>query len=551
MKQESFIEKIEQSIVRHWDRPSLSDYHQGPITFEEVGKRIARLHILFEHCGVKDKDHIVLCGRNCAAWAISYMAIITYGAVAVPLLHEFKAQNVEHLVNLSNAKLMIVGDMVWEEIDPNNLPNVNAIIQLQGIKLVYCKDEKYRQAYETLEEKFLQKYPNGFTKQDVVYRREDINSVALISYTSGTSSASKGVMIPYRALLFNFNFASRVITNLNEYSNSISMLPMAHLFSMSFELIYEFYCGTHIHFLTRVPSPKIVMEAFADIKPDIIISVPLIMEKIYKSKLKPILDKRLTKVLLRTPVIDKMLLNKIQTLLHTGFGDRFYEVIIGGAALNQEVEAFLKKIGFRYTVGYGMTECAPIVCYSDWKDVKLYSCGKVVDGCQIKIDSPDSKRIPGEILVKGDNVMLGYYNNPQATNEAFKDGWLRTGDLGIIDQDGYLFIKGRIKNMILCSNGQNIYPEEIEDRLNSMEYVNEALVLEKENKLVGLINLDQDKLDRDGITRDSYPSIIEQIRLDTNKELPAYEQLAKLYIQPEEFEKTPKRSIKRYMYTHE
>ncbi|MBO6117691.1 MAG: AMP-binding protein [Bacteroidales bacterium] len=550
MEYKSFIADIEQSIIDHWGRPALSDYKSGPITFSQVGERIARLHILFEHCGIKEGDHIALCGRNCAAWAISYFAVLSYGAVAVPLLHEFKAQQVEHLVNHSDCKLVMLGDVVWEGVDADNLPDIHAVVVMQGFQLVYCKDDKYQQAFDNLTKLFKKKYPQGFSAKNVKYRREKPEDLALINYTSGTTSASKGVMVPYKALMGNQIFADRVITNLNEYSNSICMLPMAHMYGMSFELITEFRRGTHIHFLSRVPSPKIVAQALSEVKPDIIISVPLIIEKIYKTKLKPILDKRLTKTLLRTPYIDKMLLSRIQKELHTAFGENFYEVIIGGAAINQEVEAFLKKVGFRYTIGYGMTECAPIICYADWKDTKLYSCGKAVDELEIKIDSPDPSNIPGEVLVKGDNVMLGYYKNEEETAKVIKDGWLHTGDLAVMDADGYIYIKGRIKNMILSANGQNIYPEEIEDKLNSMEYVNEALVIEKEGKITALVNLDLEKLDRDKVDRNSYNEILEQIRKDTNAELPAYEQISQIFIQVEEFEKTPKRSIKRYMYTH-
>ena len=550
MENQSFIANIEQSIITHWDRPAFSNYKQEPITYREVGERIARLHILYKNCGIENGDHIALCGRNCVEWAIAYFSILTYGAVAVPLLHEFKPQNVEHLVSHADCKLLIVGDVVWEGINEDNLPKVNAVIQFQGFQLVYCKDDNYRKAFENIKTEFQKIYPHGFSKEDVKYYRENPEDLALINYTSGTTSLSKGVMIPYRAIMGNFNFAGRVITNLNEYSNSICMLPMAHMYSMSYELIYEFIRGTHIHFLTRVPSPKIVAQAFADIKPDIIISVPLIIEKIYKNKLKPILDKRLTQVLLKTPMIDKMLLKRIQTAMHLAFGEKFYEVIIGGAAMNKEVEAFFKKINFRYTIGYGMTECAPIICYADWKETKLYSCGKPVKEMEVKIDSPDPEKIPGEILVKGQNVMLGYYKNEQATKEALIDGWLHTGDLGIMDKEGYLFIKGRIKNMILSSNGQNIYPEEIEDKINSMEYVNEALVVEQDGKITALVNLDYDKLDRDQIKRSQYSDILEQIRQDSNKELPSYEQIAQIFLQPEEFERTPKRSIKRYMYSH-
>ena len=550
MENNSFIADIEQSIINHWGRPALSDYKSGPVTFSQVGERIARLHILFEQCGINQGDHIALCGRNCAAWAVSYFAILSYGAVAVPLLHEFKPQQVEHLVNHSDCKLIILGDVVWEGVDADNMPDIHAVIVMQGFQLVYCKDEKYQKAFDNLSKLFKKKYPQGFSAKNVKYRRENPDDLALINYTSGTTSASKGVMIPYKALIGNQIFADRVITNLDEHSNSICMLPMAHMYGMAFELITEFRRGTHIHFLSRVPSPKIVAQALAEVKPDIIISVPLIIEKIYKTKLKPVLDKRLTKTLLRTPYIDKMLLSRIQKELHTAFGENFYEVIIGGAAINQEVEAFLKKVGFRYTIGYGMTECAPIICYSDWKDTKVGSCGKAVNEMEVRIDSPDPEHIPGEIIVRGDNVMSGYYKNEEETSKVIIDGWMHTGDLGIMDKDGYLFIKGRKKNMILSSNGQNIYPEELEDKLNSMEYVNEALVIEKEGKITALVNLDLDKLDRDKIDRTEYDNVLEQIRKDTNAELPAYEQIAQIFIQAEEFEKTPKRSIKRYMYSH-
>ncbi len=550
MENKSFIADIEQSIIKHWGRPALSDYKSGPIPFSQVGERIARLHILFEQCGIQQGDHIAICGRNCSAWAISFFAILSYGAIAVPLLHEFKPQQVEHLVNHSDCKFAILGDIVWEGVDADNFFDVNAVLLMQGFQLVYCKNTKYQQAFDNLQKLFKKKYPNGFSVKNVKYRREKPNDLALINYTSGTTSASKGVMIPYRALIGNQIFADRVITDLNEYSNSICMLPMAHMYGMSYELITEFRRGTHIHFLSRIPSPKVVAQALAEVKPDIIISVPLIIEKIYKTKLKPFLDKRLTKTLLRIPSIDKMLLTRIQRELHTAFGENFYEVIIGGAAMNQEVEAFLKKIGFRYTIGYGMTECAPIICYADWKETKVGSCGKAVDEMEVKIDSPDPTKIPGEILTRGVNVMLGYYKNEEETHKVLQDGWLHTGDLGIMDKDGYVFIKGRKKNMILSSNGQNIYPEELEDKLNSMEYVNEALVIEKEGKITALVNLDYDKLDRDGVGRDSYNVILEQIRKDTNAELPAYEQIAQIFNQAEEFEKTPKRSIKRYMYSH-
>ncbi len=550
MEEISFIADIERSIINNWGRPALSDYKSGPIPFSQVGERIARLHILFEHFGINKGDHIALFSRNCASWAISFFATLTYGAVAVPILHEFKAQTAEHLINHSDCKLLIVGDMAWENIDAENLKDIHAVILMQGFQLVYYKEEKYKQVFDNIANLFKKKYPKGFQKKDVKYKYENPEDLALINYTSGTTSASKGVMLPYRSLIGNQELADRAITNLDSTTNSICMLPMAHMYGMSFELITEFRRGTHIHFLSRVPSPKIVSQALETIKPDIIISVPLIIEKIYKTKLKPILDKRLVKTLLKTPYINEKLLKLIQTGLHTAFGENFYEVIIGGAAMNYEVEAFLKKIGFRFTVGYGMTECGPLICYADWKETKLGSCGKAVDEIELRIDSADPQNIPGEILVRGKNTMIGYYKNEEETAKVLKDGWLHTGDLAVMDSEGYVFIKGRIKNMILSANGQNIYPEEIEDKLNSMEYVNESLVMDKDGKITALVNLDLDKLDRDGFKRDQYNDVLEQIRKDTNKELPSYEHIAQIFIQAEEFEKTPKRSIKRYMYSH-
>ncbi len=419
---------------------------------------------------------------------------------------------------------------------------------MQGFDLVACNDEHLREVYSNLDSEFEKKYPNGFKQEDVNYKRDDLDTLALINYTSGTTSISKGVMLSYRSLLSNYMFASEVLPNLKAGDRVISMLPMAHMYGLQFEIIFEFIKGIHIHFLTRIPSPKIVAEAFARVKPDIIISVPLIIEKIYKSKLKPILDKKKMKLLLRTPIIDSMVKSKILEQLTESFGSKFYEIIIGGSAFNREVETFFKKIGFPHTVGYGMTECGPIICYADWKEHKLGSCGKAVPRMEVKIDSPDETKIAGEILVKGANVMMGYYKNEEATKAVLgEDGWLHTGDLGIKDKDGNVYIKGRSKNMILGPSGQNIYPEEIEDLLNSMELVNESLVKDENGKLVALVYLDQDYIDSHNITL-SQEEIINQIKNQANQTLAAYEQLSAIYLQEEEFEKTPKRSIKRYIY---
>lgn len=548
MYTDSFIANVAVGIKENWDLPALSDYKKEPIYYREVAAQIAKIHLLFEQSGVEKGDKIVLCGRNCSSWAVIFFATLTYGAVAVPLLHEFKSDSITHLVNHSDGKILFVGDVVWEGLIAENMPKLSAIIQMQDFDLVGCNDEKFRSVFDNLESEFTKKYPLGFTKEDVNYQRDNLDTLALINYTSGTTSVSKGVMLSYRSLLSNYMFACEVLPNLKPGDKVISMLPMAHMYGLQFEVIFEFIRGIHIHFLTRIPSPKIIAEAFARVKPDIIISVPLIIEKVYKTKLKPIVDKKSMKVLLRTPVIDTIIKNKILTTLTESFGGKFYEIIIGGSAFNREVETFFKKIGFPHTVGYGMTECGPIICYADWKNHKLGSCGKAVPRMEVKIDSPDETKITGEILVRGANVMMGYYKNEEATKAVLtEDGWLHTGDLGIKDKDGNVYIKGRSKNMILGASGQNIYPEEIEDLLNSMELVNESLVKEENGKLVALVYLDQDYIDTRNITL-SQEEIINQIKTQANSSLAAYEQLSAIYLQEEEFEKTPKRSIKRYIY---
>ncbi|MEE1226926.1 MAG: AMP-binding protein [Bacteroidales bacterium] len=548
MYTDSLIANVAVCIKDNWDLPALSDYKKEPIYYREVAKQIAKIHLLFEQSGVEKGDKIVLCGRNCSAWAVIFFATITYGAVAVPLLHEFKSDSITHLVNHSDGKILFVGDVVWEGLIAENMPKLSAIIQMQDFDLVGCNDEKFKSVFDNLESEFAKRYPLGFTKEDVNYQRDNLDTLALINYTSGTTSVSKGVMLSYRSLLSNYMFACEVLPNLKPGDRVISMLPMAHMYGLQFEVIFEFIRGIHIHFLTRIPSPKIVAEAFARVKPDIIISVPLIIEKIYKSKLKPILDKKKMKLLLRTPIIDSMVKSKILEQLTESFGGKFYEIIIGGSAFNREVETFFKKIGFPHTVGYGMTECGPIICYADWKNHKLGSCGKAVPRMEVKIDSPDETKIAGEILVKGANVMMGYYKNEEATKAVLgEDGWLHTGDLGIKDKEGNVYIKGRSKNMILGASGQNIYPEEIEDLLNSMELVNESLVKDENGKLVALVYLDQDYIDTRNITL-SQEEIKNQIKTQANQVLSSYEQLSAIYLQEEEFEKTPKRSIKRYIY---
>lgn len=550
MNRYSFNANIQESLVSHWDFPALTDYSSDPLLFSDVAIQIAKFHIFFEHCNIKRGDKIAICGKNSANWAISFFSILSYGAVAVPILNEFKGDAIHNLVNHSEAKILMVGDVVWEVLDESKMSNLHAIVQLQDLVLMACNDKTYQNAFENIEEDFKKKYPKGFSRQDISYVVDNYDELAVINYTSGTTTLSKGVMLSNRAINSNLQFAVDTMPFMQPGKNIISMLPMAHMYGLSFEIIFPFIAGVNIHFLTRVPSPKIISEAFARIKPDLIISVPLIIEKIYKSKLKPIIDKSYMRLLLRTPFVDNLLHNKIHEQLNQAFGGRFYQVIIGGAAINQEVEKFFRKIGFKYTIGYGMTECAPILNYADWSTFKEGSCGRAVDRMQIKIDSEDPQNIVGEILAKGENVMMGYFKNPEATKSAFtSDGWFKTGDLGLIDKEGNLFIKGRIKNMILGPSGHNIYPEEIEDILNSTPYIQESIVLEKDNKLVALVYLDQELLSKEKIDLARSKHIMGVIRQEINKQLPVYSQISYIFIQEEEFEKTPKRSIKRYLYT--
>jgi long-chain acyl-CoA synthetase len=481
---------------------------------------------------------------------VVFLACLTYGAVPVPILHEFKPGNVHHIVNHSDSRVLFVGDMVWENLNGSEMPNLEAIILINDFSLVSSKREQITETRERLNEMFGKKYPKSFGPNDICYHQEESgDELAMINYTSGTSGFSKGVMIPYRALLSNVLFGQEVMPHMNNKSNVVSMLPTAHMYGMMFEFLFEMILGAHVHFLTRVPSPRIIMEAFAAIKPDIIISVPLVIEKIYKQKLQPILNKMSMKVLLQLPFIDQLLEQRIKDELVKTFGGKFYEVIIGGAAFNREADEFFNKIHFPYTVGYGMTECAPIISYAAWDKAKLFSCGKPAPRMEIRIASSDPRNIPGEIQVKGANVMLGYYKNEEATAESFtEDGWMRTGDMGIIDEDGYLFIKGRCKSMILGPSGQNIYPEEIESAINNMPYVIESLVIDADGKLVALVYPDMELAEKDGLDRDAVLKKMEENIAAVNVDMPNYSKIAGVRLVPEEFEKTPKKSIKRYMY---
>ena len=544
------VNKIfEAGFKKNWERPAISNYQGVTLKYGDVARRMEKLHIMFEECGLQKGDKVAICSRNQANWAVSFLATMTYGAVPVPLLHEFKSSNIHHLVNHSEAKILFVDDVIWEGLTETEMPELHAIIQVNTFKLLYAKDEKIVQAREHLNELFGRKYPMSFTPEALNYYEDSADELAIINYTSGTSGFSKGVMIPYRAVFSNIEFARTVLPGLDHTKSVVSMLPSAHMYGLMFELLYELSVGAHVHFLSRVPSPKIIMQALSEVKPYVIIAVPLVIEKIYKSKVKPILEKEGIKVLMKLPVLRQVVMEKIRTELVNAFGGEFYEVIIGGAAFNKEVEAFFKKINFPFTVGYGMTECAPIISYDDWKVEKLYSCGKAAPNMEIRIDSSDPVNVPGEIQVKGANVFLGYFKNEEATNEVLTDdGWFKTGDMGVMDAEGSLFIKGRTKCMILGPSGQNIYPEEVETVINSQPYVIDSLVVEDNGGLTALIYPDFQQGSRDGMNQETFVKYIEGTLVDLNKELPNYAKLKKIEVMSEDFERTPKKSIKRYLY---
>ena len=548
----SFNELIEKSIIDHWDRDALTDYRGATLQYHDVARKIEKLHIMFENSGVVKGDKIAICGRNSSHWAVAYLATLTYGAVAVPILHEFTSDQIHNIVNHSDAKLLFVGDVVATVIDATKMPKLEGIIYIPDYSLLVSRTDKLTYAREHLNEMFGKKFPKYFRKEHVSYYHEESpNDLALINYTSGTTGFSKGVMIPYRAVWSNFDFACQAMgKHLNKGMNFISILPLAHMYGMAFEFTYEFLTGKHIFFLTRVPSPAIIAQAFSDIKPSIIVAVPLIIEKIIKKKVLPKIQNNRMRILLNMPVINKKVNEKIREQVVNAFGGNFYEVIIGGAAFNQEVESFLKRINFPYTVGYGATECAPIICYAPWDEFVPGSCGKAASHMEVRIDSRDPENIPGEVLTRGLNVMLGYYKNDEATAQAIdREGWYHTGDLGLMDSEGNVFIKGRSKNMLLGSNGQNIYPEEIEDKLNSLTMVVESVVVQREEKIVGLVYPDYEEAKSLGLTNADIKNIMEQNRQELNGVLPAYCKLSAIELCEEEFEKTPKKSIKRYLYT--
>ena len=547
--EQSFIAFLEDSIKKNWDLDALTDYKGATLQYKDVARKIEKLHIIFELSGIKQGDKIAVCGRNSSHWGVTFLAAVTYGAVIVPILHEFKSDNIHNIVNHSEARLLMVGDMVWENLNENAMPLLEGVILMNDYTLLVSRSSKLDYARDHLNELFGKKYPRNFRREHVSYRRDTPEELAVINYTSGTTSYSKGVMIPYRALWSNTQFAFDVL-KMNPGDKLVSMLPMAHMYGLAFEFLSEFCVGCHIYFLTRTPSPKIIFQAFSEVKPNLVVAVPLIIEKIIKKNVLPKLETPAMKILLKVPIINDKIKATVREQMINAFGGNFYEIIVGGAAFNQEIEQFLKSIDFPYTVGYGMTECAPIICYEDWKYFKPGSCGKAAPRMEVKILSPDPENIVGEIVCKGPNVMLGYYKNPEATAEVIdKDGWLHTGDLGVMDAEGNVTIKGRSKNMLLGPSGQNIYPEEIEDKLNNMPFVSESIIIQQaDSKLAALVYPDFDDAFAHGLDNDAIAQAMEENRINLNTELPAYSQIARVKIYPEEFEKTPKKSIKRFLY---
>ena len=544
----SFNQYIQRTIIQNWDADALTDYQGQTLQFHDVARKIEKLHILFENSHVTKGDKIAICGRNSAHWAVTFLATLTYGAVAVPILHEFNAEQIHNIVNHSESKLLFVGDYIAKEIAPEEMPLLEGIINLPDFSLMVSRSEKLTYAREHLNYMFGSKYPKAFRKQHVSYHEDTPHELALINYTSGTTGFSKGVMLPYRGLWGNVDFCIRRLgKHVKAGDPMLDILPMAHMYGLSIEFLFGFCNGCHLYFLNRLPSPTLIAKAFTDIKPALVISVPLIIEKIIRKKVFPIIQSNRMRLLLNTPVVSKKVKEKIAEQVYAAFGGRAYEVIVGGAALSKEVEQFLLSINFPITVGYGATECSPLISYSDWHEFVAGSCGKAIDNMEVCIASNDPRNTPGEILARGTNVMLGYYKNEEATREALDaDGWYHTGDLGTMDANGNIFIRGRIKNMILGASGQNIYPEEIEDKLNSMPMVSESIVVQEHEKLVALVYPDQDEIVK--FTQQELEGIMEQIRHDLNAHLPAYSRLSAIRLHHEEFAKTPKKSIKRYLY---
>ncbi len=546
----SFNLLIGKSISENWLLDALTDYKGTTLQYHDVARKIEKLHIMMEAAGIQKGDRIAVCGRNSAHWAVTFLATLTYGAVIVPILHEFNAEQIHNIVNHSESRLLFVGDYIVKVIDEKEMPHLEGIFNLPDFSLHTSHNAKLTDARERLNELFGKKYPRAYRKENIDWHKDQPEELAMINYTSGTTGFSKGVMLPYRALWGNVDFCQKNLANkMPKFSNTLSILPMAHMYGMAIEFLFPFCSGYHLHFLTRLPSPAIIAEAFQEVKPDVVVAVPLIIEKIIRKRVFPKIQSNAVKIMLQMPVVQKKVKERICQEVYAAFGGRAYEVIVGGAPLNQEIEQFLKSIDFPITVGYGTTECAPLISYSDYHDFVPGSCGTPLPCMEVRIDSTDPENKEGEIVTRGTNVMLGYYKNDEVTQEVLtSDGWYHTGDLATMSSDGHIFIRGRLKNMLLGANGQNVYPEEIEDKLNSMALVSESLIVQRADHLVALIHPDMDEVNNMGFTDEELHSVMEQNRQELNAQLPAYSRLHAFEIQEEEFSKTPKKSIKRYLY---
>ncbi len=552
MIEQNLIKLFEHSFKNNWELPAYTNYFRKvTLTYGDSAKQIAKLHLLFEQVGIKTGDKIALIGRNTPNWTLTYVAVVTYGAVIVPILQDFNANDVHHIVNHSDSVLLFCSDKIWDKLDEDKMENILAVISLNDFSCMHQNGEnEVQSALSNLNESFNAKYPNGYTADDIQYAERSNSELAMISYTSGTTGFSKGVMLTANSLAGNITYGIK--TRLLERGNRVlNFLPLAHAYGMAFDFLTATCCGAHTYLLNKIPSPKVLIKAFGEIKPNVIFTVPLILEKLYRKQIQPKITKKGMRFVLHIPLLDNTIYSQINKNLTQAFGGEFKEIIIGGAPLNREVEEFLHRIGFRYTVGYGMTECGPLISHSFHNEFIPTSAGKVLDIMQVRIESSDPENIPGEILVRGENVMSGYYKNVEATRQTFtEDGWMRTGDMGTLDAGGNIFIKGRSKTMILSANGQNIYPEEIEAKLNNLPFVMESLVMEKDGKLYGLVYPDYEAVDTAGISNAELEVAMEDNRKELNSQVASYEGISKIMLYPNEFEKTPKKSIKRYLYTN-
>jgi len=547
-QQDCFIKYLEQSIIKNWDSNALTDYNGTTLQYKDVARKIAKIHLVLEEGGIKRGDKVAVCGRNSSFWAVAVLATITYGAVAVPVLHEFKADNIHNIVNHSEARFLFVGDQVWENLNEELMPNLEGIIMLNTFDLIVSRSEKLSYAHEHLNALYGKKYPKNFRPSDISYQKEKLDDLAVINYTSGTTGFSKGVMLPYRSLWSNVAYCWEKHP-VGPGDKMVAILPMGHIFGMIYDFLYGISAGAHVYFLTRMPSPKIIAQSFSEIKPKLISCVPLIVEKIIKKNILPRIDNKINKFLFQVPIVNEKLKASIRQEAMNAFGGNFDEIIIGGAPLNGGIEALLKMINFPYTIAYGMTECGPIIASSHWSDLKQASCGKAASRMEIAIVSDDPETIPGELICRGQNMMVGYYKNEEATKDVIDaNGWLHTGDMAVMDKDGNVSIKGRCKNLLMNASGQNIYPEEIESILNNMPYVAESIIVMQNSKLVALIYPDFDDAFANGLSNKDIEKAMETNRFSLNQQLPAYSQIAKIKLHPEEFEKTAKKSIKRFMY---